>query len=142
MRDRLAGRDFAAHPERLEVSGRAARGEVPHVVDVVVRRVPEHDGELVEHLVLHRRGGATRIDRVVVGVQLHRCEVGGDRDGVRWLEHLPGVLRVKVRKVIVEALDELTEHGLHMVDIDVLAGMDIPLAIAVFEGLDALDRLR
>lgn len=52
------------------------------------------------------------------------------------------VLRVKIRKVVVEALDELAEYGLHLVNIDVLALVNIPLAVGVFEALDALNRLR
>ena len=138
MSDRLTGRDLAAHPERLEVGRRAAPREVAHVVG----RVPEHGRELVEHLVLHARRRRTRVDRVVVGIELHRREVRSDSNGMRWLEHLPRVLRVKVRKVVVEAFDQLTEYGLHVVGVDVLALVNIPLAVGVFQALDALDRLR
>jgi hypothetical protein len=70
-------------------------------VTEVVLVVPEHFDELLEHFALHHCGGFAAVDGVVVGIEHHCRGVRGDCDGVRWLEHLARILRVKEGKVVV-----------------------------------------
>ena len=64
------------------------------------------------HLPFQRGGRRAAVERVVVGVDLLRHRVGGERDLVRRLQHLPGVARMEERVVVPQPLTQLGKHGL------------------------------
>ena len=56
------------------------------------------------------RTGSATVERVVVGVEPHGHGIRGSRDGMRRLQHLPGIERMEVRVVVRHALCDLLEH--------------------------------
>ncbi len=109
---RLRGRDNASarsqparNPQRFEIRHGAAAGEMPE------RLLPAEDGtEFPDALFLHFRTGSTAIEGVIVGIDPQGHCVGEPCNRVRRLEHLPGITRVKIRKVVVHAGGDLPEH--------------------------------
>ena len=97
--DPLAGRQLAGYPERLKVGESAAGGEVAQMFSP-----GEHGGDLGNRLDLHLRAGAATVSGMVVRVDLHGQGVGGSRQRMRRLEHLPGVKRMKVGVVISQPM--------------------------------------
>ena len=60
---------------------------------------------------LHGGAGAAAVESVVVGIDRHGQGIGGTRDGVRRLEHLAGVERMRVGIVVVQTSGDLLQDG-------------------------------
>ena len=92
---RLAGSELPGDPECLEIGEGSAAGQVAKMF------VPaEHGGDFAHRFDLHARAGAAAIEGVVVGVEPRSHGVGGARDGVGRLEHLPRIKRMKIGIVV------------------------------------------
>ena len=103
-RSSLLAMQLAGNPQRLKVGEGSAAGEMAEML-----RKTEHLRQRRNRLQLHRRAGASAVERVVVGVQRHRQRIGRARDGMRRLQHLSGVQRVRVGIVVVHPLGNLAE---------------------------------
>ena len=101
--------------------------------------VAEHFHQLVEDLAFHHGGGFAAINRMVVGIQHHGGGVRSHRDGVRRLEHLPRVLRVEEREVVVQSFRQLGKHTIHQFGIHLLRFVNIPLAVCGLQRVHAAD---
>ena len=111
--DALAGMQAARYPQCLEIGHRAAAREMAE------RRLPaEHPAEFADAFLFHRRAGAAAVEGVVVGVDPQRQGVGDPRNGMRWLEHLPGVKRVVIGIVVLHTDADLLQHIGHRVDVE------------------------
>src|SRR5713101_192488 len=91
-----AGQDFLSvlkltgDPERFEVGHGAAATEMAEEI------VPaKHRGDLRDCFSLHCGSSAAAVQRVIVGIDPHGEGIGEASDGVRRLEHLPGVEGMK-----------------------------------------------
>jgi hypothetical protein len=104
--DGLPRGETSGHPERFQVGQRAAAGQV---ADVAVPA--DHPGELRNSLLLHGRARPPAVQGMVVRVDEERQAIGQPRHGVRGLQHLPGVERMKVGVVVPEALGRGLERG-------------------------------
>ena len=123
--------NLAANPKRLEVCCGSAPGEVTKTIS----RIPEHLAQLSQHLALHHGRGTAAIDRVVVRVDHHGRHVCGHRHRMRRLQHLSRVLRVKIRKIVVEAVRELLKHGIDGRSVNLLRLVGVECSEAVFQGI-------
>jgi hypothetical protein len=74
-----------------------------------VARQAEHRGQLRDRLLLHLRRGGAAVERVVVGVQQHGRRVRRPRDRHGRLEHLPGVVRVRIGVHVLQPIGELVQ---------------------------------
>ncbi len=109
----LLGRDDAfpwieatGNPERLEVGHRAATGEMTQ------RLFPaEHPAQVDDAFLFHRRARAAPVQGVVIRVDIQGERVGQASDRVRGLKHLPGILGMKIRVVVLHAPGHFGEHG-------------------------------
>src|SRR5580704_16728147 len=101
----FAGGELAGDPECFEIGHRAAASEMAEKILPV-----EHCGDFGDGLFFESAGGAAAIERVIVGIDEHRQRVGEARDGMRRLEHLAGVERVKVGVVVLEAGGEFVQY--------------------------------
>ena len=104
--DGRTGAQLPGHEERLQVGDRPAGGEVAQEGLGVV----EHRRDGGDRLALQRRRRRTAVQRVVVGIDQHRHQVGGRRGGVRRLEHLAGVAGMEEGVVVTQAAAELVQH--------------------------------
>ena len=98
--------ELAGDPEGFEVGEGSSAGEVAEMLGPV-----EHLREGGYGFDLHGGAGAAAVERVIVGIDRHGQRVGGAGDGVGRLQHLPGVERVGVGVVVVEAGRDLLEDG-------------------------------
>ena len=78
----------------------------------VTRRGPaEHGGDLRDGLHLHLRAGAAAIPGMIVRVDSHGQRVSGAGNGMRRLEHLPGIQRVEIGIVVAQPERRLPESA-------------------------------
>src|SRR6266404_9190867 len=96
-----AGQDFLSRmkltgdPERFEVGYGAAAAEMAEEI------VPaEHRCDFSDCFFFHCGCGAAAVQGVIVGVDPHGEGVSKASDGVRRLEHLPGVEGMKIGVVV------------------------------------------
>src|SRR5205807_9341387 len=94
----FAGLKLAGDPEGFEVRHGATAAEVPEGIAPA-----EHRGDFGDGFFLHGGGGATTVERVIVGIDEYGQRIGGARERVRGLEHLSSIERMEIRIVIVEA---------------------------------------
>ena len=83
----------------------------------------KHAGECANRFYFHARAGAAAVERMVVGIDPHGERISGAGQGMRWLEHLPGIKGMKVGVVVRHSLCHLAQHGGHGVDCRLLAGL-------------------
>src|SRR5712672_1462991 len=100
-----AGQDFLSRmkltgdPERFEVGYGAAATEMAEEI------VPaEHCSEFGDCFFFHRGSSAAAVQGVIVGIDPQSEGVSEASDGMRRLEHLPGVEGMKIRVVVLQAL--------------------------------------
>ena len=98
--------ELAGDPEGFEVGEGSSAGEMAEMLGPV-----EHLRERGDGFDLHGGTGAAAVERVVVGVDRHGERVGRARDGVRRLQHLPGVERMGVGVVVVKTSGNFVEDG-------------------------------
>src|SRR5262249_39970295 len=84
----------SGYPQRFEVRHGAAAGKMPQMFAPT-----KHCGDLRYGFLLHGRRSAPPIKRVIVGIDPLRQSVGQPRYRMRRLKHLPGIERMKVRKI-------------------------------------------
>ncbi len=82
---------FAGYEERLQVCDGSARREMPQRIP----RKPNKCLQFVYRLFLHCTGGRAAVERVVVRIDELGCPVAKKSRGMRRLEHLSGVARMK-----------------------------------------------
>ena len=104
--DGFAGSELAGDPEGFEVGEGSSAGEMAEMLGPA-----EHLCERGDGFDLHGGAGAAAVEGVVVGIDRHGQRVGGAGDGVRRLEHLPGVERMGVGVVVVELDCYFIEDG-------------------------------
>ena len=107
--DSLAGRKLAGNPQGFKVGDGAAGGEMAEELPSsrTCRAISATASISIS------RAGAAAVAGVVVGVDGHGQRVGGARDGMRRLEHLPGVEGMEVGIVVAEAVGDGVEDLRH-----------------------------
>ena len=65
---------------------------------------PEHRRDFPDRFFLHRRSGAPAVESVIIRIDPHRERIGQACYRMWRLEHLPGVERVEVGIVVLEAI--------------------------------------
>jgi hypothetical protein len=66
--------------------------------------------DFADSLNLHLRAGPAAIARVVVGVDRHGQRIGGPRQWMGRLEHLPGIERMKIGVVVAQASRDVFQY--------------------------------
>jgi hypothetical protein len=106
-----AGQNFLA---RMELTGRPERFQIRHcaaAAEMAEKIVPaKHRGDFGDGFLFHLGGCAAAVEGVIVRIDPHCQSVGQARDGMRRLEHLSGVQRMKVRIVVMQALGGSVQH--------------------------------
>ena len=112
-RHRPAGTQLTPDPEGLEIGHRPAAAEVAEV------GLPaEHPRDPGHRLLLHRRAGATAVERMVIRVQEHRHRIGQSGHGMRRLEHLSDIERVMIGVVVPHPLRRFRQDIADRADVE------------------------
>ena len=76
-------------------------------------RPAEDSGNLAHSLDLHLRAGPASIARMVVRVDGHGQRIGGTRQRMGRLEHLPGIKRMKIGIVVAQPARHIRQNPLY-----------------------------
>ena len=105
--DRETRAQLPGRPQRLEIGHRSAAAQMAQM------RFPTEEAcDRGNRFPLHRGARAAAVEGVIVGIDPHREGIGEPGDGVRGLQHLTGVERMKVGVVVLQATGDLQEHFL------------------------------
>ncbi len=96
---------MSSHPQRFKIRHRPAAAQVPQVT------LPsKHRGYFTDRFFFHCRGRAPAIERVIIGINVHRQRIRQPRHGMRRLQHLARIQRMEVRVVVLQAFRGPRKH--------------------------------
>lgn len=90
--------ELASNPERFQIGHGAAAAKVAEKLGPT-----KHGCDFANGFFFHGGAGAAAVERVIVGIDEHGKSVGQASDWMRRFEHLPGVERMEIGIVFLEA---------------------------------------
>jgi len=90
---------LSRNPQRFQVGHRPAAAQVAEMFAPA-----EHFGDLRNRFLFHRRSRAPAVERMIVGIDPLRQRISQTGHRMRRFQHLPGIERMKIRIVVLQAL--------------------------------------